>query len=189
MTERISCFETLWDVSLLRLMITIRQNLNINSSFKLNDLLKLYRPFKDSSFSLLLYYYYYFFYSHQKKIFSKLYLQKWTINNKHKHKCFLKWSWHCHSNCSFEYIVNIFMPKFLFTNNCWSKQNNEKCPMWPIFIYTELSETANGFVKIRLALEKKDVACFIGTCFYWKWDCIWKSMNRRKRFMLTRSTN
>ena len=34
------------------------------------------------------------------------------------------------------------------------------------FIFTDLSETLNSFVKIRLVFEVKNVLSFIKTCFY-----------------------
>ena len=40
------------------------------------------------------------------------------------------------------------------------------------FIFIEISETANSFVKIRLVLEIKSVFSFIKTRFPWKWGCI-----------------
>ena len=40
------------------------------------------------------------------------------------------------------------------------------------FIFIELSETANSFMKIPLVLEIKIVVSFIKTRFYWKWGCI-----------------
>ena len=39
-------------------------------------------------------------------------------------------------------------------------------------IQCELSEKANSFLKTRLILEKKKLASFIKTRFYWQQDCI-----------------
>ena len=41
----------------------------------------------------------------------------------------------------------VSMQKFLYANNCWSKQNYEKCPTWPKLFFYDLSETAEKFVK------------------------------------------
>ena len=47
----------------------------------------------------------------------------------------------------------VSIQKSLFANNCWSKQNYEKCAMWDFtFIFIELSETNNSFLKKRCAL-------------------------------------
>ena len=50
----------------------------------------------------------------------------------------------------------VSMQKSLFAkNNCWSKQNYKKCPMWPNLYFFAHSETGSRFVKIRLKLEIK----------------------------------
>ena len=55
--------------------------------------------------------------------------------------------------------------KSLLANNCWSKQitKSDQCNL--IFIFIELSETTNSFVKMRLVLEIKEVANFIRHVF------------------------
>ena len=45
------------------------------------------------------------------------------------------------------------MQKSLLADNCWSKQNYEKCPMWPNLYFHEFSGTLDSFLKIRLVLE------------------------------------
>ena len=57
----------------------------------------------------------------------------------------------------------------------------DKCPMQG-FIFIEITETANSFVKIRLVLEIKNVACFIKTCFHWKIGNIIKIWKHAKMF-------
>ena len=47
----------------------------------------------------------------------------------------------------------VSMQKFLLADNCRSKQNYEKCPMWPNLYFHEFSGTLDSFLKIRLVLE------------------------------------
>ena len=47
----------------------------------------------------------------------------------------------------------VSMQKALLADNCWSKQNYEKCPMWPNLYFHEFSGTLDSFLKIRLVLE------------------------------------
>ena len=62
----------------------------------------------------------------------------------------------------------VHMRKSLFANNCWSKQDNEKCPIWETFAFIQLSETSSSFVKIGLVQEIESVYSLIKTHFYWK---------------------
>ena len=66
----------------------------------------------------------------------------------------------------------VSVQKILFASKWWSKKNYKKCPCDITFIFIELSETVNSFVKIRLLFEMKSIASFIKTGVYWKWGCI-----------------
>ena len=60
--------------------------------------------------------------------------------------------------------------KSLFTNNCRSKIR-KSAQHDLTFIFIKLSGKRSSFVKIRLVLERKNVASFIKTSFYLKGDC------------------
>ena len=40
------------------------------------------------------------------------------------------------------------------------------------FVFIDLLETPHSNIKLRLVLEIKNVASFIKTRLFWKWDCI-----------------
>lgn len=66
------------------------------------------------------------------------------------------------------------------------------CDKWSVlleaFIFIEVSETANSFVK-RCTREKKNFASFIKTRFYWKQSCIKMRKYAKTLLMLIRATN
>ena len=65
----------------------------------------------------------------------------------------------------------VSMQKFLFADNCWSRQSYDKCPIWPN-ICIDLSETPNSFMKTRLGLKIKKHFQFHKNTFLFKTLCI-----------------
>ena len=87
---------------------------------------------------------------------------------------FVKWSCQRCSIRSFEKYCTISCPcKRLCLQITAEVSKITENVQWSLtFIFIELSETANTFVKIRLLLEIKNVACFVKPCFYRKQGCI-----------------
>ena len=61
---------------------------------------------------------------------------------------------------------------FPYKSRCFANKNRKSVKCDQTFIFIELSETFNSFVKIRLVLEIKSTASFIKTHLYSKRGCI-----------------